>query len=397
MVLIKYNSPLFLLLQILTETGEYPYSNLGLLGNQRVLQRKIRRIVEKEPTAIVTGSAEAPPAIKMEIVDPIFQIVGSGHNRGIRLTKSGLKAMEAIDPKAAVYYTSELSGRIYSNVRHRDRNHRCAETVAMLKMAGISTLPLNNPNLQRTLGSQQLKNDVPVFYPSRHIKQLLSKDEMDKTGFTRYIGVLLGRSVCIPVYNTRNRMMKWDESGENKALYDILNIAEANTEIREIDSACVLGMPGMELQIRDMMDSSNGMPSFGPFQQYTHIHFIPLDQFGVQLLKLFKQPNWHRQFLSAVFGSSIHTEDYDSFPYDVITDTEFTLSFMDGDLNRLFRFVDAIRTGGSEQRGRRFRLLYFKEQKAVCEALTAGLDVELYSITVDRAQQVLQALGNTPR
>ena len=95
----------------------------------------------------------------------------------------------------------------------------------------------------------------------------------------------------------------------------------------------------------------------GLFATYTNIFFIPMDDFGVRLLRIITVPNWPERIMKGLFKPEVRSYGRGSFTYDAYDNGVYFLSFLDGDLWRLFRFREAIldREGS-------FRVVCFQEQ-----------------------------------
>ena len=82
--------------------------------------------------------------------------------------------------------------------------------------------------------------------------------------------------------------------------------------------------------------------SLGLFEIYRDIFFIPMDSFGSRLLRILTTQNWRERILRALFKREERSFDMGSFTYDACADGVYTLSFLDSNLWRLFRFREAV-------------------------------------------------------
>jgi hypothetical protein len=82
--------------------------------------------------------------------------------------------------------------------------------------------------------------------------------------------------------------------------------------------------------------------SLGLFEIYRDIFFVPMDSFGTQLLRILTTQNWRERILRALFKREERSFDMGSFTYDACVDGVYTLSFLDSNLWRLFRFREAV-------------------------------------------------------
>ena len=72
------------------------------------------------------------------------------------------------------------------------------------------------------------------------------------------------------------------------------------------------------------------------FATYTNIFFIPMDDFGVRLLRIITVPNWPERIMKGLFKPEVRSYGRGSFTYDAYDNGVYFLSFLDGDLWRLF-------------------------------------------------------------
>ena len=90
-------------------------------------------------------------------------------------------------------------------------------------------------------------------------------------------------------------------------------------------------------ELRQTQQMDNGL-----FATYTNIFFIPMDVFGVRLLRIITVPNWPERIMKGLFKPEVRSYGRGSFTYDAYDNGIYFLSFLDGDLWRLFRFREAI-------------------------------------------------------
>ena len=90
-------------------------------------------------------------------------------------------------------------------------------------------------------------------------------------------------------------------------------------------------------ELRNTQKMDNGL-----FATYTNIFFISMDDFGVRLLRILTLPTWYERLQQGLFRREVRSFGKGSFTYDAYQNGIFSLSFLDGDLWRLFRFREAI-------------------------------------------------------
>ena len=99
----------------------------------------------------------------------------------------------------------------------------------------------------------------------------------------------------------------------------------------------VLERLDMMEELRNTQKMDNGL-----FAIYTNIFFIPMDDFGVRILRIITLPDWYERLQQGLFKREVRPFGKGSFTYDAYQNGVFCLSFLDGDLWRLFRFREAI-------------------------------------------------------
>lgn len=236
MIYIRQGAHVLELLELLSVAGEFPMSGLSILGNPRTMRDLIHRLEDRQ-------EIEASWSGKRYCAR-LLSISGKrGPMRNIRLHKSALPLLDELHPAAVDYYLSAFRNHAFSGKRGDiERNHRVAETLAMMFSSGIEIRPYLLPRLQ-TEHIEPTVGDMPCFYPSRIVKKL-DGDSMNKTGFTRMTGLLLKKGVGFAVYNTRNAVMKWHGDGELKAMQQCEDLARRNAGVDALCGAILFGRSG---------------------------------------------------------------------------------------------------------------------------------------------------------
>lgn len=140
--------------------------------------------------------------------------------------------------------------------------------------------------------------------------------EQNKTIFTRMVGAIFTPSNLMAVYNTRNSTMKWSGMGEFKTLYSLLEIARMNSALTQINSVILFGQSD-SVALRTLMESNKSRRMEFRFDAiYKNVYFIPMNDFGVRLLRLPSVPDWNEKLLSILFDSSSRSYNRGSFEYD---------------------------------------------------------------------------------
>lgn len=224
--------------------------------------------------------------------------------------------------------------------------------------------------------------DRHAFYFARDLKKLRA-GEQNKTMFTRTVGALFSTKSCYAMYNTRASAMKWNGLGEFKALHSLNELARMNA-CMGMDSAILLGA-SEETALTTLAASAHpNRPEFRFDRIYPHIYFVPLDSFGVRMLKLLLTPDWNGKMLNALFDPEDRFKSGMGLTErDAVVGEVSVLSHFDGDIARLMRFREA-----AELYGDKYEVLCFPEQAGfVAEYM--GTLAAVRTITIDEIEEAM--------
>ena len=248
----------------------------------------------------------------------------------------------------------------------------------MCMRAGVAYRPYLLPTLQ----NREIRSVIPKYpalYLAKDIKRV-GEEEINKTMFTRLTGALYTDGSCYAVYNTRNAVMKWHGKGEFKAMQNLVDISRLNAGISRVDSAVLFGESEKialdTLLLSDKMD-------FRFDSVYRHVHFIPLNEFGIRLLSLMLIPDWNAQLLDLLFDPEARSYNKGVFEYDAFVDGVYVLSHLDGDIARLIRFRDSV-----YNRAGRFEVLCYPDQVLFLREYL-GPNVSIKTIGIDSVEAEL--------
>lgn len=334
MIQFRPGSHVHRLVSILAVTGEFPTRSLHLLGNER----GFKALVHKLTAVQQFRSTETGEVLTCRMLT----ISGKGRGKTIRFHRSALPTLKWIG--AQEYYLRAFQNHKFSSdTYHVERRHRVAEAVAMCMNAGLEYRPYVLPELQ----SERIRRTVPDFpclYLARALKRV---DEMgtNKTQFTRMVGAICSGRECLAVYNTRGAIMKWSGMGEFKARQSLTDIARLNAGISRVDAA-VLFAESYDTAFQTLLESDRSRRKEFRFDAvYRHIHTITMDENGVCLLRLMSVSDWNEQLLDLLFEPDQRSYNRGQFEYDACIGGVYVLSHLDGDIARLIRFRDALRSG----------------------------------------------------
>ncbi len=365
------------LITLLSVVGEYPVRSLHLLGNERSYKALVHRL-----TSVNTIRN---PVTSAELTCRVLTISGKAGYKSIRLYKAALPILEWISDKSLPQYMHSFWNHHFpGDLSHIERNHRVAEAVAMCMQSKIIYEPGKLPELQ----GRELRSVIPrqkCFYFAKRIKTI-NPGELSKTIFTRLVGAVFYDRGVYAVYNTRNAVMKWNGMGEFKTRHSLIEIARMNLGqfAGDINSALLLGESG-EVALDTMRASNeNKRLEFRFDSVYRHIHFIPMNEFGVKLLNILTIPDWNEKLLSLLFDDNTRSYNQGQFEYDAFIDGKYIYSHLDSDIARLIRFRDAVYMHNSLA----FEVLCFPEQVQLLKSYL-GNDISIKTIDINSVDSLL--------
>ena len=382
MTTIAPNSHVYTLLTILCYVGEYPMRSLHLLGSKEVWRKLILKHSQSQEYRIPNNSERTTCRLLI--------VTGKGKTKSVRISKAGLDLFQMVNPDAVDYFTNNYFRHNHAGEAKRiDRFHRVAEAVAMIRLAGYETCPFSLPILQMY---SIIKNvpDEPSFFISKELKYF-GDDDINKISFSRVTGALFYPGGCYAVYNSRDDWMIWNGRGESKVRDHLTKVARMNAGIDGVDSAILFGS---DYQIADLTLQSlhNYRKVENRFDSiYDNLYFIPLDPFGVRLLKTLTVPDWKEKLLDLLFDPDDLAVDTGNFEYDAYEDGHYVISFLDSDIIRLNRFAGS--TAGFEEKT---SVICYPEQAAFVRRIV-GPKVQITTVKLDVVEEALKDEGSGAR
>lgn len=317
----KENCVVRKLLNVIAMSGEFPYCSLSLIGNERELRKRVKQMQEIQTYRnTLTGQTLTCKALTVS---------GKGRRKTIRISRDACKLLFWTD--AVSFYAGHYANYNFrGDLQHIDRSHRVAECIAMLDRAQFSVACANWDEIRAL--------PADTFVLSRGLK--MNNDtapEVDKKlVFTRITGVLKTSDMLYAVYNMRNREMKWNGAGELKIKCEIdciQNSRYCEAVIFGTDYSC-----GAHLMEQSYIRNK----SYRFSSLYYNIYFIPLDKNGISLLKILRLPDHNNILLDAIFGKNRSDPAYHYFVYHHRLDGKYIYSFVDSNINELYRFKDSV-------------------------------------------------------
>lgn len=136
--------------------------------------------------------------------------------------------------------------------------------------------------------------------------------------------------------------MKWSGRGEFKAKQALGEVSRMNAGVPEVDSAILFGA-NAQTAVGTLCEADESKKKEYRFDSiYDHIHYVPLDQEGIRLLRFFLIPRWKEELLEMLFDADQRSYNAGRFEYDALVDGVYILAHFDGDIARLIRYREGI-------------------------------------------------------
>ena len=355
-------------------TGEFPYRSVRLFGNARTYKVLIGRLC-KVQTFRDYNSGD-------EMTCRLLTVTGKSFGKTVRLYKAAIPILRWISPYAEEnYLCASWNHGFPGDISHTERNHRVAEAAIMCIRAGIESRPYKLPKLQNE-AIKRMEFNQPSFYFAKSLKHI-GQTEMNKTMFTRIAGSIFINHNCYAVYNTRNAVMKWNGMGEFKTLHSLIEVARLNAGVSQIDTAILFGESYKTAYKTMLENQKNRRLEFRFDGIYRHIHFVPMNEFGIRLLKILILPDRKQKLLDLLFEPECRSNDLGVFEYDAYINGVYVLSFLDSDIARLMRFSEA-----RSYRTEMLEVLCFPEQVELIKNYL-GSDVSIKTIGLEQIEDAL--------
>ena len=179
--------------------------------------------------------------------------------------------------------------------------------------------------------------------------------------------------------------MKWSGNGESK-VRGYLSIALAGyTEDGELTSAILFGDDYL-VALRTLEEAQQRRRYDLRFDNvYRNIYFIPLNEFGIKQLKTIVMRDWYKAHMDILYGEDSGHQFGFFFAHDAVIDGVAQISFLDGDLCKLIRVKDALKTN----KDLNYNIVCYPEQLSMVqeyfvEFLGKGR-IRLQTTTIDQA------------
>lgn len=264
------------------------------------------------------------------------------HKNGVsslRLTKKGRELLSRADPERfqPVFTEAYLSRCRKSDPITVERIHRTAMVFLMMFRAHVRLYPDEKPSFYKMGYAPDFT--TPAFYSSLEIKA--PGLESTRIKATRAVGLMVDTGRAFLVYNTGTAPLKWSSKAEQKLMGAVKGILVrqgiAVPEIKGLMAGADMGTAFDLLQ----SEGGNRRQYFRLDGTFSSMHYIPCDENGILLLRLFCRPASCKQLtdkLRSRYGASV------AFPFDsdAAVNGNPVLFACDFDLERIKRFKTGL-------------------------------------------------------
>lgn len=382
MIEIKKGYIAYNILYVLSLTNCFPVYSLHILGNKRIYNSTIKEMKEKQ----VYYNCETKEKIECKALN----ITGRGREKIISLSIKALPLLEWIGMDKIYDPSKTRTG----NKNTIDRLCRKAEVLGFFYRAGMFDL-----SAYLAEGSENTSSDLLYFNAKKLLSEqidcrseIVYSEGNQKTAFTRVVGVLMDKDRFFPVYNIRDRAMKWVGDSEQKAKASLSFRAKTNSNVDNIKTILLFGKKyeaGMTTVETGWNTTPNNYPrkSFNLSGVYSKIHFVPYDAFGQDLLRFILADHSTELLLQTIFQNNNNNGVRGA--YDLVLNSgEFVYSFCDSDLSRFSKILKLK----PEYVGRMI-IVCFEEQVEFLQSQFAPGEVLIQSVDIREALDYLKSKG----
>ena len=213
------------------------------------------------------------------------------------------------------------------------------------------------------------------------------------------LGAVISRDAAYVVYNTRDKVMRWNGLGEQKAREIMNNLAHRNTEADESRS-CMLFANNAQAILETIKNSlkkkaikgSDGRwyrrDSISVVDVYDHVHYVPLDEKGIRMLRILFLPSFKEKIQKVVYKKPLVALKYSNF--DGISDGIYYVNHLDGDIAKLYLLNNLL-----DVEKLKVTMICFDFQYDYLKSYLKN-KVNYQVITIDFLEELLEIINKTP-
>ena len=297
--------------------------------------------------SLLPGSVEWTKRIVSALVkDGLLKRHQKNNVSSLRLTKKGRELLSRVDPErfSPIFTEAYLSRCRKSSPTGVERIHRMAEIFLLMLRVGVSVYPDEKPGLFSDNPTTGVVPVYPSFYSSIEIKS--KGGELTRIQATRAAGVLLaGPDDIYLVYHTGSAPLKWSSKAEQKMMGVIkgmlLGRGISVSEVKAIMIGADMGTASL------LMRSEGGVRRqyFRPDGTFSALHYIPSNQSGIPMLRLFCKPDT-REAIAARLRAGREAPFTPRYDCDAVEDGKAVLFAHEFDMERLRRYRNGLEMFG---------------------------------------------------
>ena len=371
---IQKNKKLMNVLTVMTVAGEMPLVAASQLGRHKAYRKALYEFAKQQ---VYENTKD-----KSRICVKLINISDRGKHKRCRLYKKAIPILDWIGMRE--YYEEMFpNNRVSGGEQNRFRNDMVAEAVMMMLESDIEVLPIELPEL-RLSNRYNSFNGRSCFYSTRHLKRTLNKG-INKIVSSRIVGALFAGNNVYAVYNTRSSAIKWKGMNEMKTRYILTDLARVNGDLSECNSAIIFGKDDKTILSSFFNQAEKNNKDFRFDKIYQNVYAIPQNPTGIELLKLFKIPNFQEKILTYMFEEKDICRN-SGYGWNAVIDGVYVFSYLDANIAALSRFYETAKRGKGKNK---FMVICYDFQEKFIREYFEGLA----SIATIPFQDVLFNIG----
>ena len=355
---LQENKKLINILIVIALVGEMPLAAASQLGSHEAY-RKMFYELEKKQVYENTKN-------KKQMCVKLINMSDKGKLRRCRLFKKAIPILDWLGLKK--YYEETFpNNRVSGGEQNRFRNDMIAESVMMMLEANIEVVPTKLPILRLNNRFDSF-NGKSCFYTTRHIKKTLNKG-INKILSSRIVGALFAGSNVYAVYNTRSSAIKWKGMNELKTRLILTDLARINADVSECDSAIIFGKDDKTILNSFFNNAEFKDKDFRFDKIYNNVYAIPQSPRGIEMLQLFKMPNFQEKILAYMFDKNDRCIN-SGYGWHAVVNEEYVYSYLDSNIAALSRFYETVKRGKGKKK---FMVICYDFQEKFIKELFEGI------------------------
>ena len=208
---------------------------------------------------------------------------------------------------------------------------------------------------------------------------------INKIVSSRIVGALFAGNNVYAVYNTRSSAIKWKGMNEMKTRYILTDLARVNGDLSECNNAVIFGKDDKTILSSFFNQAEKNNKDFRFDKIYQNVYAIPQNPTGIELLKLFKIPNFQEKILSYMFEEKDICRN-SGYGWNAVIDGVYVFSYLDANIAALSRFYETAKRGKEKNK---FMVICYDFQEKFIREYFEGLA----SIATIPFQDVLFNIG----